>query len=494
MEVGEALPSQRYAGSRLAVFLVRPLTQGSMHDGSQAVLLDVLRHFGRIGVSVTVYCGRIGGRPAKYPLAPSVDVHAILPFNEQDQDPYRAAPFQLANVIDIMRRAAADHDVLYVHDSNLRFRLATAEVPTVSAIFDFIYGHTVAGVLDFGRDRLVAISEYLGDCVKEVFGRFRPLPDDSLHVVPTGFETRHFRPRDPRQMRARLGLTPETIAVLWPHRPEEKKGGFEALSALAALRTRLPADVYARVRLLVPDWRRVGDGSAAAVSAFYDSLLLRAADTGVSDKLLIHEWIPRTRMPGYYSCAAATLCIGTFPEAFGNVHIESMLCGTPSVVSRVAAQRKTVPEELTRKVDPGQPEAVSDQLAEIIERGERVGRTTIGYLRNRYSARQMLRGYERALLECSRGPEIPAGPLPNTLTDRTLLRIPPWAALLSNGYYHDYAGYSSDPRLLGCVSVIGKQMTFGELAAAGLASAAEVHGWLGGGHLVSCPAVAAEWN
>ncbi|GLL02116.1 glycosyltransferase family 4 protein [Dactylosporangium matsuzakiense] len=482
---------QQYQNVKLSVFQVRPLMPRQIQDGSQATLMDVLRHFSRLGVRTDVYCARQAPLPEQFDLLPRVTVRPTLDLSLSNADPYRAPPFHLANVIDVLRRAAQDSDVFYVHDCALRFDVVGPDRPLAMGVFDLIYGHTLTGVLNFKRDRLVTISDYVGACLRETFRRFRPLGRDDLHVVRTGFAVDRFRPRRGGRMRARLGLPEDAVLVLYPHRPEAAKGILVALDAIALLQKKIPAAQYAALRLAVPVWEEVPAGGApGAGGGPYADMRKYAAERGVEDKLHLHQWVPRHDMPEYYAIGAATVCVGRFPEAFGNVHIESMLSGTPAVVARVAAQRSTVPDELVRKVDPDDTEAIAEHLAEIIQKGERSGPDLIEYLRSHFGLAQMLQGYERALLDCRPSSEVALAQASGGLTADTRLRIPPWAAVLRSGYYHDYSGYHAMPALTRCLRLLSSGVRARELVARRLVTASEICDWLHQGIVVADPPVA----
>jgi glycosyltransferase involved in cell wall biosynthesis len=382
-------------------------------------------------------------------------------------------------VIDMMLRAADEHDILYVHDCNLRFQFATDAIPTVIGVHDLVYAHTLTGALNANTERLITGSDYAAACLREVFTSFRPLGEESLYAVPYGFSSATFRPQGAARMRRELGLAPDTVALLFPHRPDPAKGVVDSLTAISLLRDRLPAEVFARLRLLLPEWQDPEDaGWATAVR--------HASDLGLTEVIFTHPWIPRARMGEYYSLGTATLCIGTFPEAFGNVHVESTLCGTPAVVSRVAAQRFSIPDDVaSHKVDPGDVVAVADRLTDIILRGERTNPELRQYLESRYSARAMLGGYERALLDRETRRPRPILTRPATVDLLATFRIPPWAALLSRGFYNDYSGYSTDQKLLDNLDAIVHGATLGGLLATGNVTRQDVAGWLRDGHLVN---------
>lgn len=476
----------QYAGKRLLVFQARPFSPQLKLDGSEAVLLDVLRHFSEIGASVTVYCGQRAGWPEEFEIFPRVVVKPVLRFGTDYPNIYETSPPDLVEVIRTLQRAAEEHDAFYIHDSNFRFTGAIGEIPTTSSAFDLVYGHTVAGVLSFTGDRLIAISDYLGKCLHELFGQFSPLPAGTLQVINTGFSDVEFSPRDTGSMRERVRLAPDAIALLCPHRLDPAKGAYEALDALELLRKKLSAELYDRVRLLMPAW--VQDGQHQEQPPGCAEFLHRAAEIGVADRIHLHEWIPRADMAEYYSLGAATLCAGTFVEAFGNVHVESMLSGTPAVISRVGAQRSTTPDELTRKVDPGDADGLAEHLVEIIERGERTSDDLMDHLLRSFGKNRMLGDYERVLLGQEKSEAVRHRQVMSPAESATL-RIPPWAAMLKSGYYHDYKGYSADRDLHRLLSETTTGTTIGEATAAGIATLSQVQGWLRDGLLLADPVI-----
>jgi hypothetical protein len=202
--------------------------------------------------------------------------------------------------------------------------------------------------------------------------------------------------------------------------------------------------------LLVPRWMDsdlVGEGDHIYQS-IYGEARATAQGCGISEALVIHEWMPTARMAEYYSLGVATLCIGNFIEAFGNVSVESELCGTPAVVSRVAAQREVLPGSLCSKVDFGDVSATAELIAEYVK--GRPARTdeVRKFVQETYPRAVTLDRYAEAITSCT----VRAGlreEKPSRLSENDLMGIPPWCVALEKGYYNDYAyGYAEDPRLL----------------------------------------------
>jgi hypothetical protein len=186
-------------------------------------------------------------------------------------------------------------------------------------------------------------------------------------------------------------------------------------------------------------------------------------------------------MPRYYAQGAATLCVGRFPEAFGNVHLESQLLGTPAIVSRVAAQRSSLPGDLSWKVDPGDTDAVADALTDIILGSRRCSRNLREFILSEYSIDRMVAGYENVLLNQS-PPDLP-GTTEAPLSPSPDARLAPWVAQLASGLYHDYRGYCRDQSLLSFLDALQSGCTYNYLISAGMQSH-EWENWITEGYVI----------
>ena len=156
--------------------------------------------------------------------------------------------------------------------------------------------------------------------------------------------------------------------------------------------------------------------------------------------VFIHDWIPQERMPEYYSLGDVTLCLGTFPESFGNVTLESLMCGTPVVASKVAAQREVIPDSMMPKVDPFNVEEMTNLTKKFIANKPDL-RDVRQYILDKYNYVNMLEGYSQVLR--SFGTRIK-----NTQSDNfshSFLKIAPWCYLKNDGIYNDYTENTAYP-------------------------------------------------
>jgi glycosyltransferase involved in cell wall biosynthesis len=409
-----------------------------------------------------------------------VTVRPVLRFKPTYPEPYESAPYHLADIITTLAEAARDHDRFYIHDAELLFPFVHEDVATTVAVQDFVYPTTLAGALPFRGDHLVVTSPYVRRCVDAVFDRFRPLPPDRVSVVCNGFDLDRMRRTESASLRREIGLAGDDIAVLYPHRPDPRKGAAEAVDTVLHVTERLPAAVAARVRLVVPQWMDTEQDSDGAESyrQGYAAMVRRAADAGRPDLVHLHGWVPTARMPAYYSLGVASLCVGNFIEAFGNSSVESLLCGTPAIISRVGAQRTVLPDRLTHKIDHGDVKTAADILTAVIQgEAESHDAEIREYVATHYSLDAMVRGYADAILGTRSSAPLPAYVPPPAITR---LDIPPWCADLATGYYNDYHhGYVDDPRLRDVVAQLADGPADATVVPAELREA-----WLQDGHLI----------
>lgn len=179
----------------------------------------------------------------------------------------------------------------------------------------------------------------------------------------------------------------------------------------------------------------------------YRQMRRHAVDKGIEDLLLIHPWVPYSLMSHYYSRGSVTLCIGSFVEAFGNVALESTACGTPCVVSRVAAHSYNLPEGIVFSSPRDDLEGAAELLESLIDTDYNTNEAR-AFLEEGFSFAEMLKQYEEVLTEVK-----VMDSLPNVyrlkLVSDDVIKIAAWCRFDSTGLYNDYEyGYVSDPRIL----------------------------------------------
>ncbi len=160
----------------------------------------------------------------------------------------------------------------------------------------------------------------------QIHARYKRWPK----VIYNGVETKRFAPsvRDDT-LRARLGVTPDTVLFAFAGRLVGWKGMGVALRALAE-----PAMRDVNAKLLI-----VGDGPQKP------ALQQLAQSLRVADRVVFHDPVPHDALPGLYGAVD----VGVFPsigdEAFGITIAEAMSCGKPVIASHIGGIPEVVGNE-----------------------------------------------------------------------------------------------------------------------------------------------------
>jgi glycosyltransferase involved in cell wall biosynthesis len=423
------------------MFSVGPIFPEAVHGGSQKILQEVARNLGARGHDVRIVCVRRPDNREPFELGPRVTVLPVLRLKPTYPEPYYTAPFNISDLIVTLHGLLGWCDVFYVHDAELPFHFLYRDRPTVFSFRDFVYPDTLVGGFGFERDRLVLNCEYAARCVIDAFACFRPGLPERVKVIRNGIDLSHFAPstRGPSEQLLRLlgDLPPATFTLLYPHRPDGRKGLFDALAITAEVAKCLGRRGET-VRLLVPVWMdsALEGNSQHEYQTIYGRILARAEELGVRERVHLHRWVPYSLMPDYLSMGHATLSVGNFVETFGNVHLESVACGTASVVARVAAHAYNLPDDLVRRVPYGDIEAAVECVLAAVK-SPYDGAGARAYLAENYSFQAMVDGYEGVLGEAQTLEPLAFVPLP-PLDPASQVRLAAWCRHDGLGIYNDY--------------------------------------------------------
>jgi len=174
-----------------------------------------------------------------------------------------------------------------------------------------------------------------------------------MEVIPNGFDLQAFKP-DPYarlSVRAELGIQPETILIGIAARFHLIKDHHSFVRAAARLHARYP-----QVHFVL-----FGNG----VTAENAELDLWMAQAGIRDGChLLGERKDIARLFSAMDIVTSSSLSEAFPLAVG----EAMACGTPCVVTNVGDSALIV-DKSGKIVPPGNPEALAEAWAELIEAG-----------------------------------------------------------------------------------------------------------------------------
>jgi len=194
-------------------------------------------------------------------------------------------------------------------------------------------------------DAVIAVSE----CTRRDAIRWYRVPEERLYVIPEGVDPR-FRPAPPEAiaaLRARYGLPERFILYVGTIEP----------------RKNLPT-LFAAYRSLLARWPDLGLVVAGRVGWRTEGTFRALRALGLEGRVRFLGYVPEADLPALYS-AAAVFAFPSRYEGFGLPPLEAMACGTPVVVSDVAALPEVVGEAGLR-VPPDDPAAWAAALAAVL--------------------------------------------------------------------------------------------------------------------------------
>lgn len=431
------------SGKKIAVFSLNPLFPDFSSGGNQAQLKKVALHLGELGHQLSILTTRREGSMTPFKWHDNVAIQPVLRFKQPFPEPYFTPIYHIANAMRAVGDAIAAADVHYSHDGGLIFPYVYQTIPTVISLRSIIYPETLQSAFLFQGDEWILPSEHTRASYEATVGQFAPQITERMHAVHNGFDWDVYRYTKPDAI---FALIPPDVAerpaLLFPHRPEAHKGIDEVVQVARNL-------VYQRgwrdLIVLAPRWL---DADAEPSNRdYYDKLRRTIAEAGLNDVFVFHDWIPEVLIAEYYSLADLTMCIGSCVETFGNTPFESLGCGTPALVARVATYRDLLPDQHIKRVDYGDIEAATQIADAVLRQRRRTSASTLAYLRSEFSLEAMVGRYAELILNARKRPPLTyRRPVFNS---QTRYQIAPWCCLSPDrGVYHDFrADYRHDDDL-----------------------------------------------
>ncbi len=464
---------------KIVGFSINPLFPDQVIGGSAKHQRHVLTYLGELGHTVTVLCAQ---RPDSRPFHwhERVQVLPILPFKYPFPEPYAIPAYKLAQIIQTLGEHLAQADRFYMHDGEWLIPYLYQDVPTVISLRDNVYPETILGSFLFAADTLIAIAEYSRQVYLHTAGRFLPdLPRRAI-TINNGIDFNLFRPGPPSRVICELtGVDPDRhFIILHPHRPEPDKGLAQTIAVADRLVHR---EGCRELRVLTPRW--FDESLSSEVRNYYTNVRQEIAARNLTEHFVFHPWVPQSLMPDYYRLGHLTLVLGSFVEAFGNVAYESLACGTPAIVARVATHRSLLPEGLIDKVHYDDNETAAHLAAAVWRERRAISPATMTYLHAHFAIQTQLEGYARAILQAQKRPTVERRLRP--LTEKTRYRLAPWCYTWGQDMvFHDFLAHHASVPLLSQLTA-GRPDGFDSATAAQAGvDAATLRAWYQAGYVV----------
>ena len=187
------------------------------------------------------------------------------------------------------------------------------------------------------------------------------VPGERIAVIPPGYDDTRFFPVSLASRQAlKQELDMEGKFVLALGRIAKNKG-YDLL--LAAMPTVLKRVSDARLLLAVGSTEPSEDESRQV-----EQLKEAAVGLGIRDRVVFHDYVPDDQLADYYR-AADVFALSSRYEPFGMTAVESMACGTPTVITTEGGLWEQVTWGLEALYeDPFEPEAFGHAIATILKR------------------------------------------------------------------------------------------------------------------------------
>lgn len=416
----------------ILVFSINPIFPDLITGGASKHLYHIVRALGQAGHQVQVLCAQAKNPPPDFQWAENVRVSQNLPFHMPFPQPYAISGADLGLIVERIANHLENADRFYIHDGEFLVPEVYAHIPTVASFRDNVYPESVLGTFVGKADDVICVSGYSESVVRHTAGRFFTGLQDRIHQVNNGIEFDMFKPVDTTQLAKLLGVNPQVDTILLhPHRPEPGKGLPETIQVVAQLVHR-----YGRsgIKVLVPEW--IETMVASEDSAFYQRMNVLMDELGVREHFISIPWMTQEQMPALYSLGLATLCLGNFVEAFGNVAYESLACGTPSVVAQVGVHRTMLPDDLIDKVNFGDIDAAAERVLAILDGARQDQKEVLDYLKWTMDIHYQVTTYSEIITQCKKREALTFS-MPQYRQDQPYA-LAPWCYMDGERIYHDF--------------------------------------------------------
>jgi len=339
------------------------VTHNFNYEGAPLFLLELARHLRTCGSRLTVVSAAEGPLRAEFAALDAtiilVDTAPLL--RAQHATEIRAALRALGDAVDLTRADLVIANTLSawwaVHLAAVAKRRSLLYIHESTTPEAFYHGHAAPALLPFVK-RTFALAthvSFLTEATRRYYYPVLPRANHSLNAGWIDFERLEaFRAAHPReQLRAKLGLSPDTRLVVNIGSVCDRKGQHIFARAVDLLWRRQPA-LAATCRFLI-----VG-GRHTPFDAHVEELVGQLGRTNLA---IVRE----TPTPYEYYGAADLFACSSYEESFPRVILEAMAFHLPIVSTGVhGVPEMARPDSEALLVPPGDPSALADGMATLL--------------------------------------------------------------------------------------------------------------------------------
>jgi glycosyltransferase involved in cell wall biosynthesis len=411
---------------RVFIASIAPLFENQVYGGSQAILQSIAVGLAEAGATVDIVCSLRPENENGFRWHERATVHPLLRLTGAFPDPYEVPPGDIAMSAREIAPLLEAADVIYLHADIFHLRrLIPENKPVIRSFHDFSFETALISAFGYSADLTIVPSLFLGRSINASVGVSGMRGVEPVVVIPNGIDTARFAVAKSPQ-RDEDG----TLRMLYPHRPDERKGILECLALARSLRDERP---NLKLELIVP--KHIDADRLPDLMQIHAAIESRAAELGVQENIKYVPWQTSEQMPDFYRSGDITLCLGNAIEAFGLAPYESIASGTPAVVSRVGAYRDVPTNPSIATIDHGDLKATVSAVLNLFDVG--LEPVQVHPLPGEYVQSLMIDRYINILLspdDAIKKFQTPSSEAP----DANRVMLAPWCHVVTGGIYDDY--------------------------------------------------------
>jgi glycosyltransferase involved in cell wall biosynthesis len=411
---------------RVFIASIAPLFENQVYGGSQAILQSIAVGLAEHGATVDLVCSRRPENENGFRWHERAVVHPLLRLTGAFPDPYEVPPGDIARSARDIAPLMDAADVVYLHADIFHLRrLIPKNTPIIRSFHDFAFETALISAFGYCADLTIVPSRYLGRSINATVGESGMRNVEPVVVIPNGIDTRRFA-----AAKSSTSAPDDTLRMLFPHRPDERKGIFECLNLARSLRD---ARRGLELELIIP--KHIDADRLPGLKQIQTSIESRAQELGVQDVIRYVPWQTSDQMPDFYISGDITLCLGDAIEAFGLAPYESIAAGTPVVVSRVGAYREIPSHSNIEMIEWGDGQAALTAVLRQLDMG--FNSATVDPLPGEYQQDLMIERYVEFLLRPEESIQRYQSATSGIVAPDAVM-LAPWCHPVTGGIYDDY--------------------------------------------------------
>jgi len=289
------------------------------------------------------------GRPLNNPITPSL----LYTLWKNDFDLVHAHDiFLFGTLISALLKPIRKYPLIVTQHTNM------IEYNSIfKSAFQNLYLRIIGGYIFKTADKIIVHNSEKMDIFKNYTG-------NNFTVIPNGIHTQNYInvKLDLNEFRLKHSLKESDKVILFVGRLAYRKGILDLVSAFNRLHKQ-----FSDVNLLI-----VGDGPLC------EEIRSLIKENNIEKNVRLLGFVSFQELVHCYYLADVTVLPSLFGETQGIVTLESLICGTPIVVSNLTCFTSMLPERNMKVVDPGSQEQLQSTLSSLLRNDQVLREMSVG--------------------------------------------------------------------------------------------------------------------